>query len=230
VVCGQCCFPVNLARHTRLREVLPYEHSEPGTAVSCGTTRCDREQVPATATRSFVWWNVLNLAALIWVRGRWVDRMSVVRSFLPFAAVGLRSSAVGCRRRHVGPAPCRPTRSDEGRGKSTAEIRSRGRLGRQRADGRGWSFFLARWPHVFSLLLLVIGVSAEQLVDTGWLPGWRSEHPPHALTRKMQEGRFGWSAGSGHSDSSGVRNRKPGGFHGVNQTRRSRTENTDMSV
>jgi hypothetical protein len=116
-----------------------------------------------------------------------------------------------------GPSPCGPTRSD--RGKSTTEDSFR--LGRQRADGLGWSFFLARWPHVFSLLLLVIGVSAEQLVDTGWLPGWRSEHPPHALTRKMQEGRFGWSAGSGHSDSSGVRNRKPGGFHGVNQTRRS---------
>ena len=32
-------------------------------------------------------WNVLNVAALVWFHGRWVDKMSVVRSFLPFLTV-----------------------------------------------------------------------------------------------------------------------------------------------
>lgn len=32
-------------------------------------------------------WNVLNVAALVWLHGEWVDKMSIVRSFAPFAIV-----------------------------------------------------------------------------------------------------------------------------------------------
>jgi hypothetical protein len=32
-------------------------------------------------------WNVLNVAALVWLHGEWVDKMSIVRSFAPFVIV-----------------------------------------------------------------------------------------------------------------------------------------------
>lgn len=32
-------------------------------------------------------WNMINVAALILVKGHWVDGLSIIRSFLPFIAV-----------------------------------------------------------------------------------------------------------------------------------------------
>ncbi|KAG8086229.1 hypothetical protein GUJ93_ZPchr0010g8999 [Zizania palustris] len=101
----KCCFPANLAAHVC---AASYEHSETGTAISwddalqSGARRfehkcynlftCNSHSFVASCLNRLAYdgsveWNVLSLAALVWLRGRWVGKMAVVRSFLPFAAV-----------------------------------------------------------------------------------------------------------------------------------------------
>ncbi|CAN6327454.1 unnamed protein product [Urochloa humidicola] len=101
----KCCFPANLASHVCVR---PHEHSEAGTAISwddalrSGARRfehkcynlftCNSHSFVADCLNHLAYggsvgWNVLNVAALIWLRGRWLDRTAAARSFLPFAAV-----------------------------------------------------------------------------------------------------------------------------------------------
>lgn len=101
----KCCFPVNLAAHVCARS---YKHSETGTAISwddalqSGTRQfqhkyynlftCNSHSFVASCLNRLAYdgsveWNVLNLAALVWLHGRWLDKMSVVRSFFPVAAV-----------------------------------------------------------------------------------------------------------------------------------------------
>ncbi|PAN28898.1 hypothetical protein PAHAL_5G185000 [Panicum hallii] len=101
----KCCFPANLAAHVCERS---YNHSEVGAAISwddalqSGMRRfqhkyynlftCNCHSFVANclnrlAYNGSVEWNVLNVAALVWFHGRWVDKMSVVRSFLPFSTV-----------------------------------------------------------------------------------------------------------------------------------------------
>uniref|UniRef100_A0A0E0HHI3 Uncharacterized protein n=1 Tax=Oryza nivara TaxID=4536 RepID=A0A0E0HHI3_ORYNI len=101
----KCCFPANLAAHVCARS---YEHSEAGTAISwddalqSGARRfehkcynlftCNSHSFVASCLNRLAYggsvgWNVLNLAALVWLRGRWLGKMAVVRSLLPFAAV-----------------------------------------------------------------------------------------------------------------------------------------------
>uniref|UniRef100_A0A0E0DU95 Protein REVERSION-TO-ETHYLENE SENSITIVITY1 n=1 Tax=Oryza meridionalis TaxID=40149 RepID=A0A0E0DU95_9ORYZ len=101
----KCCFPANLAAHVCASS---YEHSEAGTAISwddalqSGARRfehkcynlftCNSHSFVASCLNRLAYggsvgWNVLNLAALVWLRGRWLGKMAVVRSLLPFAAV-----------------------------------------------------------------------------------------------------------------------------------------------
>ncbi|BAS92936.1 Os05g0235450, partial [Oryza sativa Japonica Group] len=100
-----CCFPVNLATHVCERSC---KHAEGGTAISwddalqLGMRSFDQSSIicsPAIATHfvanclnrlaynGSVKWNVLNVAALVWLHGQWVDKMPVVRSFFPFLTV-----------------------------------------------------------------------------------------------------------------------------------------------
>lgn len=101
----QCCLPVNLAAHVCKQS---YNHSEVGAAISwddalqSGMRRfqhkyynlftCNCHSFVANclnrlAYNGSVEWNVLNVAALVWFHGQWVDKMSFVRSFLPFLTV-----------------------------------------------------------------------------------------------------------------------------------------------
>ncbi|KAL6609576.1 hypothetical protein ACP70R_039545 [Stipagrostis hirtigluma subsp. patula] len=101
----KCCFPVNLAAHVCARS---QEHAAAGTAISwddalrSGARRfehrcynlftCNSHSFVADCLNRLAYggsasWNVLNLAALVWLRGRWLGRMAAVRSLLPFAAV-----------------------------------------------------------------------------------------------------------------------------------------------
>ncbi|CAO2166138.1 unnamed protein product [Urochloa humidicola] len=100
-----CCFPVNLAAHVCGKS---YNHSEVGAAISwddalqSGMRRfqhkfynlftCNCHSFVANCLNRIAYkgsmeWNVLNVAALVWFHGQWVDKMSVVRSFLPFLTV-----------------------------------------------------------------------------------------------------------------------------------------------
>jgi transmembrane protein 222 len=104
-VTTQCCFPANPAAHVCSRS---HEHSEAGTAISwddalrsggrrfehksynlftCNSHSFVADCLNRLAYGGSVGWNVLNLAALVWLRGRWLDPMAAVRSFLPFAVV-----------------------------------------------------------------------------------------------------------------------------------------------
>ncbi|CAO2171208.1 unnamed protein product [Urochloa humidicola] len=102
---NKCCFPVNLAAHVCGKS---YNHSEVGAAISwddalqSGMRRfqhkfynlftCNCHSFVANCLNRIAYkgsmeWNVLNVAALVWFHGQWVDKMSVVRSFLPFLTV-----------------------------------------------------------------------------------------------------------------------------------------------
>ncbi|KAK3018123.1 hypothetical protein RJ639_004582 [Escallonia herrerae] len=101
----QCCFPPNLAGHTCKHG---YRHGEYGTAMSWddalqSSTRhfehksynlftCNCHSFAADCLNRLCYggsmaWNMVNIAALLWFKGRWVDSLSVLRSFLPFIVV-----------------------------------------------------------------------------------------------------------------------------------------------
>ncbi|KAL5974378.1 Protein REVERSION-TO-ETHYLENE SENSITIVITY1-like [Asimina triloba] len=102
---GRCCFPPNLGGHTCKHG---YRHSEHGTAMSWDdalrlsmshfqhksynlfTCNCYSYVANCLNRLSYsgsMGWNVINVSALILVKGQWVDSMSIVRSFFPFVAV-----------------------------------------------------------------------------------------------------------------------------------------------
>lgn len=101
----QCCFPSNLVSHTCKHR---YKHAESGTAISWDdAVRSSRRHFEHKSYNLFtcnchsfvanilnricyggsVSWNMMNVAALVLVKGRWVDAMAVVRSFLPFTVM-----------------------------------------------------------------------------------------------------------------------------------------------
>ncbi|XP_043722086.1 protein REVERSION-TO-ETHYLENE SENSITIVITY1 [Telopea speciosissima] len=102
---AQCCFPPNLAGH---KCKSGYMHAENGTAVSWDDAlsssmrnfehksynlfNCNCHSFVANclnrlAYRGSLGWNMVNVVVLILWKGQWVDAMSVVRSFFPFALV-----------------------------------------------------------------------------------------------------------------------------------------------
>ncbi|KAM7507534.1 hypothetical protein LguiA_017987 [Lonicera macranthoides] len=102
----QCCFPSNLAGHTcKCR----YKHAEYGTAItwddalqssirpfehkSYNIFTCNCHSFVANCLNRLCYcgsmdWNMVNVAALILFKGRWVNWFSVLRAFLPFVVVG----------------------------------------------------------------------------------------------------------------------------------------------
>ncbi|KAG9439931.1 hypothetical protein H6P81_020096 [Aristolochia fimbriata] len=101
----QCCFPPNLAGHTCRQG---YRHGEKGTAMSWDDAlhtsmrhyqhksynlfTCNCHSFVANCLNRLAYggstrWNVINVAGLILFKGRWVNSMSVLRSFFPFTAV-----------------------------------------------------------------------------------------------------------------------------------------------
>ncbi|KAK1430853.1 hypothetical protein QVD17_13910 [Tagetes erecta] len=98
----QCCFPSNLVSHTCKHR---YKHAERGTAISWDDAihssrrhfehksynlfTCNCHSFVAICLNHMSYggsmdWNMVNVAALVLFKGRWVDFMAVVRSFLPF--------------------------------------------------------------------------------------------------------------------------------------------------
>lgn len=101
----QCCFPPHLAAHTCKQG---YKHSEYGTAMtwddalqssmrqfehkSYNLFTCNCHSFVANCLnrlcyRGSMEWNMVNVAALVLFKGRWVDWYSVLRSFSPFIIV-----------------------------------------------------------------------------------------------------------------------------------------------
>ncbi|XVF35343.1 hypothetical protein REPUB_Repub18cG0137500 [Reevesia pubescens] len=101
----KCCFPPNLAGHTCKNG---YQHAEYGTAVtwddalrssvrqfehkSYNLFTCNSHSFVANCLNRLCYggsmdWNMITVAALILFKGHWVDSMSIIRSFLPFAVV-----------------------------------------------------------------------------------------------------------------------------------------------
>ncbi|XVF48659.1 hypothetical protein PTKIN_Ptkin03bG0207800 [Pterospermum kingtungense] len=101
----KCCFPPNLAAHTCKHGYL---HAECGTAItwddalqssvryfehkSYNLFTCNSHSFVANCLNRLCYggsmnWNMINVAALILFKGRWIDIMSIIRSFLPFAVV-----------------------------------------------------------------------------------------------------------------------------------------------
>lgn len=102
---NQCCFPANLSSHSCQQ---PYRHAELGTAISWDQAlnisaqqyqhkcynlfTCNCHSFVANCLNRLGYnghlrWNLLNLAAMVLWKGRWVDGMSVFHSFFPFAVV-----------------------------------------------------------------------------------------------------------------------------------------------
>ncbi|XP_021739009.1 protein REVERSION-TO-ETHYLENE SENSITIVITY1-like [Chenopodium quinoa] len=101
----QCCFPQNLSKHKCEQR---YKHHELGTAISWDDAletslrhyenksynlfTCNCHSFVANCLNRLCYggsvsWNMINVAAVVLCKGRWVDGMSVLRSFLPFLAV-----------------------------------------------------------------------------------------------------------------------------------------------
>ncbi|KAK9102580.1 hypothetical protein Sjap_019834 [Stephania japonica] len=101
----QCCFPPNLASHLCKNG---FKHSEYGTSLTWDTAlrsgmnhfehksynlfTCNCHSYVANCMNRLSYggslkWNMVNVAALIFLKGCWVDSMSVVRSFFPFVVV-----------------------------------------------------------------------------------------------------------------------------------------------
>ncbi|KAH6790848.1 protein REVERSION-TO-ETHYLENE SENSITIVITY-like protein [Perilla frutescens var. frutescens] len=101
----QCCFPPNLAGHKCKHR---YVHAEFGTSMTWDNAiqSCSRHYENKSYNlftcncHSFVAhclnrlgyegsmsWNMVNVAALVLVKGKWVDGFSVLRSFMPFMVV-----------------------------------------------------------------------------------------------------------------------------------------------
>ncbi|XP_078173086.1 protein REVERSION-TO-ETHYLENE SENSITIVITY-like protein (DUF778) [Carex rostrata] len=102
---NKCCFPTNMATH---KCMIPYKHAESGTALSWDDAlntsmrqfqhkfynlfTCNCHSFVSRCLNRLAYdgslnWNVVNLGVLILWKGRWVDKMSVVRSFSPFLVV-----------------------------------------------------------------------------------------------------------------------------------------------
>ncbi|GAV69106.1 DUF778 domain-containing protein [Cephalotus follicularis] len=96
---NQCCFPPNLAGHTCKHG---YQHTEFGTAITWDDAlrssirhfqhktynifTCNCHSFVANCLNRLCYgasmdWNMINVAALILFKGRWIDGMSVIRSF-----------------------------------------------------------------------------------------------------------------------------------------------------
>lgn len=101
----QCCFPANLAGHTCKHG---YRHTEFGTAItwddalqssvrhfehkSYNLFTCNCHSFVANCLNRLCYdgsmdWNMINVVALVLFKGRWVDGLSILRSFLPFMVV-----------------------------------------------------------------------------------------------------------------------------------------------
>ncbi|PKA57284.1 Protein reversion to ethylene sensitivity 1 [Apostasia shenzhenica] len=101
----KCCFPPNLSSHTCKQS---YRHAERGTSISwddalntcmqqyhhkyfnmftCNSHSFVANCLNRLAYNGHLQWNVLNLMALILLKAQWVDIMSILRSFYPFAIV-----------------------------------------------------------------------------------------------------------------------------------------------
>ncbi|KAK1298888.1 Protein REVERSION-TO-ETHYLENE SENSITIVITY1 [Acorus calamus] len=101
----QCCFPPHMAGHTCKNN---YRHAEHGTAMTWDDAMRHSMQkfqhksynlftfnchsfvancINRLAFKGSMDWNMINLAALILLKGWWVDRMSIVKSFSPFVTV-----------------------------------------------------------------------------------------------------------------------------------------------
>lgn len=101
----QCCFPPTVAGHTCK---FGYRHTEYGTSLTWDDAlrssmhyfenkfynlfTCNCHSFVANCFNRLCYggsmsWNMVNVAALILFKGRWVDSMSILRSFLPFVVV-----------------------------------------------------------------------------------------------------------------------------------------------
>lgn len=101
----KCCFPPNLSGHTCKPR---YKHHEYGTAISWDDAllssarhyehksynlfTCNCHSFVANCLNRQCYggsmsWNMINVAALVLWKGRWVGPMSILRSFLPFLMV-----------------------------------------------------------------------------------------------------------------------------------------------
>uniref|UniRef100_A0A5B6ZXX2 Protein REVERSION-TO-ETHYLENE SENSITIVITY1 n=1 Tax=Davidia involucrata TaxID=16924 RepID=A0A5B6ZXX2_DAVIN len=101
----QCCFPPNLAGHTCKHG---YRHAEYGTAItwddalqssmrhfehkSYNLFTCNCHSFVANCLNRLCYggsmgWNMINVAALVLFKGRWVDNWSILRAFMPFTVV-----------------------------------------------------------------------------------------------------------------------------------------------
>nr|GLL17180.1 protein REVERSION-TO-ETHYLENE SENSITIVITY1-like [Ipomoea trifida] len=101
----QCCFPPNLAGHSCTQR---YKHAEFGTAIgwddaihssirhfehrSFNLFTCNSHSFAANCLNRMSYggsidWNMINVAALILLKGHWVDGLSILRSFFPFVFV-----------------------------------------------------------------------------------------------------------------------------------------------
>lgn len=101
----QCCFPPNLIGHTCKHR---YIHTEYGSGMTWddairSTVRhfenksynlftCNCHSLVANCLNRLCYndsmsWNMINVAALVLIKGQWVDKFSIVRSFSPFVLV-----------------------------------------------------------------------------------------------------------------------------------------------
>ncbi|KZV51465.1 hypothetical protein F511_06933 [Dorcoceras hygrometricum] len=101
----QCCFPVNFVEHTCKHR---HQHSEYGTAItwddaiqSCtrhfehksyNLFTCNCHSFVANCLNRVCYggsmnWNMITVAVLILLKGKWSDGLSVLRSLLPFVSV-----------------------------------------------------------------------------------------------------------------------------------------------
>lgn len=101
----QCCFPPNLVGHTCKHR---YKHAEYGTGItwddalhssvrhfghkSYNLFTCNCHSFAATCLNRLCYggtmgWNMVNVAVLVLFKGRWVNTLSILRSFLPFVLV-----------------------------------------------------------------------------------------------------------------------------------------------
>lgn len=101
----QCCFPANLSAHTCKQG---YAHAEFGSAITwddslvasmrqfehrsynlftCNSYSFVSQCLNRLSYGGCMGWNMINVAALVVLKGHWIDIMAVIRSFLPFTLV-----------------------------------------------------------------------------------------------------------------------------------------------
>lgn len=102
----QCCFPPNLSGHTCKHN--RYIHAEYGSAMTWDDAiqssvrqfehkfynqfTCNCHSMVADCLNRLCYnesmsWNMINVMALVLIKGQWVDKFSIVRSFTPFIFV-----------------------------------------------------------------------------------------------------------------------------------------------